>query len=116
MDLSFPILVIGKVSWTEVVSVRTRDYKYIHFTGTKSRELYYDLVHDPWEQHNLAEARPERLAEAREVIGEHAAACERWHLDHPTTGSEAPSIEQQPGWLTDREAIDRKLRSLGYAE
>ena len=41
--------------------LRYRSYKYISYSGYESRDLIFDMEHDPEEAHNLAGERPELL-------------------------------------------------------
>jgi arylsulfatase A-like enzyme len=107
-----PLVSFAKVN----ESVRTRRYKYLQETGEKAGPKLYDLVADPGEHRNVASSHPEALAEARAALTRHAESCQAWLRAHPP--EETPGIrgQRQPGWLINRDEIDRKLRSLGYVE
>ena len=71
---------------------------------------------DPGERRNVAASHPEALAEARAALAHHAEACEEWRRTHPTAETAVIRGQRQPGWMINRDEIDRKLRSLGYVE
>jgi len=105
---------VSRASFNE--SVRTRRYKYLRETGKKTRPKLYDLATDPGERHNVASSHPDELAEARAALTQHAEACETWRRAHPPAETAANRGQRQPGWLINRDEIERKLRSLGYVE
>ncbi|HZP43621.1 MAG TPA: sulfatase [Candidatus Binatia bacterium] len=106
------------------VSVRTATYKYIKRYDTP-REAFYDLTTDPEERRSLTVAVADspasvHLREARQLVAEADARCASWRKAHPARP--APAALGAPGWLVNRElleerdAVERKLRSLGYVE
>ena len=40
--------------------------------------------------------------------------CDAWRQAHPPATAPAGTPGAEPGWLINREEIERKLRSLGY--
>jgi arylsulfatase A-like enzyme len=97
-------------------SVRTRRYKYLRETGKKVGPKLYDLSTDPGEHRNVASSHPDVLAETRAALTRHTEACEAWRRSHPPEETAAVRGQRQPGWLINRDEIERKLRSLGYVE
>ena len=65
-------LVLSHGAWTAQRAVRSRDWLYLrtHHDGFHGlpEQLLFDLATDPHEQHDLAGARPERCAEADNLL------------------------------------------------
>jgi len=112
---------VSRLSGAERWAVRSMDYKYVYMKGkpgegAADREFLYHLPSDPEERTNLAPERPEALAEAREALAAHRAACDAWNAAHPPALTERERAENLPGWFLNRDEIEAKLRSLGYVE
>ena len=83
-------------------AIRTPEWKYLHSEDGQSHQLY-DLVRDPGELTDVATQHPEEVEQMRQLLS--LALADR-QLD---TGAflEPPNDE-------DREALEERLRSLGY--
>jgi len=79
--------------------------------------MLYDLVADPLEATNRSAEDVAGVAGARAVLDEAHAACAGWHREHPSVEPAAhPPSGAEPAWFVNRDDIERKLRSLGYAQ
>ena len=89
-----------------VFSTRTSQYKYILHAAHNRQELY-DLIKDPWEQHNLSTLRGKELTS--------------WYAQLQSRAGQAPdlnALRQNPGGASSmysKEQLDR-LRSIGYLQ
>jgi arylsulfatase A-like enzyme len=90
-------------------TVRTRTHKYLR---VKDQEMVYDLQADPGETRPVADAGA--LAAGRAALAAARAECERWRAEHPRTEPTDAAPADKPGWMVNREEMERKLRSLGY--
>ena len=104
---------ISSSALTASESIRTRTTKYLK---TPQGELYYDLVADPLEQRSRTAEDPAGVAAARALLDEAHAACAQWTAAHPAGAASGGSAGAEPAWMINREEIERKLRSLGYAQ
>ena len=82
-------------------AIRTDRHKYVWSSGGDHR--LFDVVSDPFEEHNLVESAPEIAAELQQRLIS-------WFASQPRYVPKAPSNE---GRALDQEAIER-LRNLGY--
>jgi arylsulfatase A-like enzyme len=98
---------------TKSESVRTRRWKYV---TAPQGELYYDVAADPLEQRDRAAADPAGVAAARAVLEAAHAACTQWNEAHPRGAPPTGAAGGEPAWMINREEVERKLRSLGYAQ
>ena len=96
-------------------SIRTRAYKYIKM---KDSETYYDLPADPLEQRGRLNPEAKVVEGARAALAQAHADCDGWRAAHPAGGTGGPTgaSGSEPGWLINREEVERKLRSLGYVQ
>ncbi|KPK57715.1 MAG: hypothetical protein AMS21_11185 [Gemmatimonas sp. SG8_38_2] len=96
---------LGVVDTWTVTSCRKDGWKYIHDSEDNGAELF-DLTHDPNELVDLADQRPARAAEMRELIEEHRRKVDREasKLDPDDSGPTAP----------EDEVMRRRLAALGY--
>jgi arylsulfatase A-like enzyme len=97
-------------------SLRTRAYKYIEGTAKSRWQKLYALGPDPDEKQNVAAGHPDWIAEAEASMAAHEAACQAWRERHPSSGAGSGEAHERPGWMINRDEIERKLRSLGYVE
>ena len=94
-------------------SVRTRRSKVI---TTKAGPMLYDLAADPREESDRATSDATGVAAAGPLLEQAHEACASWHRAHPSDEEAArPPSRSDPAWLVNRDDIERKLRSLGYA-
>ncbi len=105
---------IGKASHSR--SVRQDGFKYMVGTGASQWEKLYDLANDPDERRETAASQPERVARGRALLATYDDACSAWLEAHPPTRAEGGAGHARPGWMLNRDEIERKLRSLGYIE
>ena len=99
--------------WSPLIALRTAAWKYVE---APEPELY-DLKNDPGETRNLAQAKPERLAEARKTLASaRAAVAGRTVPTGPggADGRAARPADPRAARAASAEEIER-LRSLGYA-
>ena len=96
---------------TKSESVRTRRSAYI---TTPKGDLFYDLVADPLETRDRLGKDPAGVKTARAVLEAAHRTCDAWRQAHPPAAAPAGTPGAEPGWLINREEIERKLRSLGY--
>jgi arylsulfatase A-like enzyme len=104
---------IASSALTASESIRTRAAKYVK---TPQGELYYDLVADPLEQRSRTADDPAGVSAARALLDEAHAACAQWTAAHPAGAAPGGAGSSEPAWMINREEIERKLRSLGYAQ
>ena len=104
---------VVSVALTKDESVRTRRYAYIR---APKAELFYDLAADPLETRDRLGKNPADAKAARAVLEAAHHACDAWRQAHPPAAAPAGTPAAEPGWLINREEIERKLRSLGYAQ
>ncbi len=101
-----------------IVSVRTSELKFIR-TGEApdfQGELFL-LDSDPGELRPVDKADYEKgLAIVREALVQDERECKAYRDAHPVTGGKDSLFEHRPDWLINRNEIQKKLRSLGYAE
>lgn len=120
-------LYLTECSWMRKRALRTRTWKLIEalepdFHGLPPLELY-NLVQDPGERHNVADAYPQVVQALLSRL--HAWAARRCQ----ETGLPDPMMEQRPsqlrlsaiGGATDRpqdrqRVIEQRLRNMGYVE
>lgn len=67
-----------------VQAIRFGDHKAVRRNPPSQPEIY-DLTKDPGEQFNLADARPELLAQAEEILSRARTASPHWPIKKPST-------------------------------
>jgi arylsulfatase A-like enzyme len=97
-----PLFFASSMMWgPDIYSVRTERHKLIADTAGDWVQLF-DLIQDPTEQNDLADANEELALAMRELIDEHLKATEHGRLERETREIEEDLLE--------------RLRSLGYVE
>ncbi|HEX9417547.1 MAG TPA: hypothetical protein VGA81_00725 [Methylomirabilota bacterium] len=81
---------------------------------TPKGDLFYDLVADPLATRDHLGKNPAGVNAARAVLEAAHRACDAWRQAHSPAAAQAGTPGAEPGWLINREEIERKLRSLGY--
>ena len=91
-------LVIKKSN--DVIGIRTSDFKYFRDKDDASKRIHlYDLSKDPFEDFNISETNPHKVAEMEDLL--------------QTIIRETPQIENKEN-DEESEEIARELRKLGY--
>ncbi|MFC4551173.1 MULTISPECIES: sulfatase [Halorussus] len=88
--------------------VRVGEWKYIRYEDTGREELYRGSYDEP-DDENLADERPEKLAELRELAADHAEWMAKKRVGEATAG-----LEEGKDDLSN--AVRNNLEELGYIE